>query len=250
MLAKEIRGKPEVEAPKVLPKRDDVKTEAERQASDEAYALLDKAKGYLNDGMKVDAVFYYQKALEKFLSLGWNREAEFVFNDMKKVEKQIDMEEKAEEKENDDQKSKIAYGALDRAEVLIGLQEHEKAIPLYEKAAIIFKEIGWEKESEMVERKIESLKKEVETKQLVIQRGQEKARSEKAFALLDKAKRQERERHITRAVEFGQQALELFESLGQEWARETERIREYVKGLEQEKAKKDELIRKLQSGEL
>lgn len=249
-IAEEIRAAPDVDVPKAPPKRTDIKSEVDRKASEEAYELLDKAKASLRDGMKVDAVFYYQKALEKFLSLEWNREAEFVFNDMKKVEKQIEMEEKAEGKESDDQKSKVAYGALDRAEVLKSLQDYEKAIPLYEQAATIFKDIGWEKEGEMVARQIESVKKEMDNKQLVIQRGQEKVKSEKAFQLLDMAKRQERERHITKALEFGQQALDIFESLGQEWARETERIREFVKRLEKEKARKDELIRKLQSGEL
>ncbi|MEX2716849.1 MAG: hypothetical protein Q6370_011150 [Candidatus Sigynarchaeota archaeon] len=222
----------------------------EKLIGDEAYEIIDEGNRLHKAGKRVEAIEAYQKAIEKFKSIGWNREQEAVVSQIKKVQKEIDDEQQNVSKQQEAAKTKLAYDAINEAEKCLRERQIEDALACYEKAIGIFESVGWAKEAAMIRQQVETVKAEQARKLVADTASTEQARIDKAFALIDEAKKYQRDKKIFKAVEFANQALDIFKGLGDKWAREITQVQKFAAELEQEKQRKEELIKKLKTGEL
>ncbi|MHA1715406.1 MAG: hypothetical protein ACTSXP_07160 [Promethearchaeota archaeon] len=250
LLAEQIRGPIEkIERPK--PSITDEKRqriEMEQAIANEAYEFIDMANNSLKEDKKQEAIAHYEKAIEIFQKLGWKREVDLVRQNIEKVMKQIEADREYEKKLIAETKEQNAYTMMEQAEKFLRERKHKEAIAAYQEAADLFQEIGWTNEMEMIKKQIEKIQANMKKSKITAQANQEKEMVNKAFALLDESKKYQRNRKIFKAVEYGKQALEIFEALGDAWARETTQVQKYIEDLEKEKARKEELIRKLKMG--
>ncbi len=222
----------------------------EKLVGDEAYEIIDEGNRLHKAGSREEAIESYQTAIDKFKSIGWNREAEAVVVQMQNVKKEIDDERLASSKQQETARTKQAYEAINDAERYLREKQTEEALASYEKAIGIFESVNWAKEAAMIRQQVETVKADLAKKLVADTANTEQARIDKAFALIDEAKKFQRDKKIFKAVEFANQALEIFKSLGEKWAREMAQIQKFAAELEQEKQRKEELIRKLKTGDI
>ncbi|MHA1679769.1 MAG: hypothetical protein ACTSUE_02095 [Promethearchaeota archaeon] len=223
---------------------------ADKEVADLAYSLLDDANALHKNNQKQEALGVYESAMKKFDSIGWTRERDAVLQQVRKIEEEMKEEEAISKKQEERQKTQKAYDAITDAERCIRGKETENAIACYERALEIFESVEWTKEAAMVRDQISKVRANMERKLIADTTLTEKAKSEEAYALLDKARLSKQNRKIFKAVEYARNALSLFESLGDEWSRETGQVKKFVDELEREKRRKEELIKKLKMGDL
>ena len=222
----------------------------EKLVGDEAYEIIDEGNKLHKAGKRVEAIEAYQKAIEKFKSIGWNREQEAVVSQIQKVQKEIDEERQTISKQQEAAKTNLAYDAINEAEKCLRERQTDAALARYEKAIEIFESVGWAKEAAMIRQQVETVKADQAKKLVADTASTEQARIDKAFALIDEAKKYQRDKKIFKAVEFANQALDIFKGLGEKWAREIAQVQKFAAELEQEKARKEELIKKLKTGNI
>ncbi|MBN2150485.1 MAG: hypothetical protein JW839_03460 [Candidatus Lokiarchaeota archaeon] len=222
----------------------------ERLVGDEAYEIIDEGNRLHKAGKREEAIEAYQKAIEKFKSIGWAREQEAVVVQIQKVQKEVDDEQLASARQQEAAKTKLAYDAINEAERCLREKQAEEALACYEKAIETFESVNWTKEAAMIRQQVEAVKADLARKLVAEVADTEQARVDKAFALIDEAKKYQRDKKIFKAVEFANQALDIFKGLGEKWARETAQIQKFNAELEQEKQRKEELIKKLKSGNI
>ncbi|HME52959.1 MAG TPA: hypothetical protein VKM55_12130 [Candidatus Lokiarchaeia archaeon] len=222
----------------------------EKQEGDEAYALIDEGNRLLKSEKRDEAIEQFQAALEKFEKIKWTREAEAVSQQIDKVNKEITDEQAHVAKEQESQKTQTAYDAINEAERFLRNKQPEKSIESYEQAIEIFDAASWTKEADMIRAQIEKINEDLAKRMVADTAGSEQAKADKAFALIDEAKRYQQDKKIFKAVELANQALDVFKGLGTKWSRETSQVQKLVAELDREKKRKEELIKKLKSGEL
>ncbi len=222
----------------------------DKLVGDEAFALLDDANALLRNGHREEAIRVFKNAMNKFETIGWTREKDAVVQQVKNIERDMEKEKVAASKEMEAVKTRKAYDAINEAERCLRNKQADEAMTCYVGALNVFEEVGWSKEATMVRNQIEKLKADLGKKLVAETVDTEKTRSDRGFALLDDARKFQNDRKIFKAVECARQALDVFTSLGDKWAREIGMVQKFVDDLEREKAKKEELIKKLTSGEL
>nr|MDO8115716.1 hypothetical protein [Candidatus Sigynarchaeota archaeon] len=217
---------------------------------DEAFMLLDDANALLKAGHREDAIRAFNSAMVKFDAIGWIREKDAVVQQIKNIEREMEKEKMAAAKELEAAKTRKAYDAITDAERCLRNKQPDEAMKCYESALNAFEEVGWSKEAAMVRSQIDKLKEDQNKRLVAETTDSDKTKSERGFALLDDARKFQNDRKIFKAVECARQALDVFTSLGDKWAREIAMVQKFVDDLEREKAKKEELIKKLTSGQL
>ncbi len=222
----------------------------EKLVGDEAYGIIDEGNRLHKASRREEAIEAYQKAIEKFKSINWGREAEAVVIQMQKVQKEIDDEHLASSKQQEAARTKQAYEAINDAERFLRDKKIEEALDRYEKAIEIFESANWAKEAAMIRQQVETVKADLAKRLVADTANTEQARIDKAFVFIDEAKKFQRDKKIFKAVEFANQALEIFKGLGEKWTREIAQVQKFAAELEQEKQRKEELIRKLKTGDL
>ncbi|MHA1793802.1 MAG: hypothetical protein ACTSVI_14255 [Promethearchaeota archaeon] len=250
-LAREIREKASTVTPAKATKEKVInRKKEEKRIGNEAYATLDDANKLLRSGHRELALESFNDALKLFDSIGWTRERDAVAQEIKKIEDKIKEEEALAAKQVEAKKIKSAYEAINDAEKALRAKQPEVAIGRYEHALEIFDSINWTKEADMIKEQIEKIKEDMNKKLVAEQASVEKSKIDKAFELIDEAKKQQRNRRIFKAVDLARDAYSIFVSLGDEWARETKQVKKFLDEIEKEKAKKEELIKKLKMGDL
>jgi tetratricopeptide (TPR) repeat protein len=222
----------------------------EKLVGDEAYEIIDEGNRLHKAGKREETIEAYQKAIEKFKSINWGREAEAVVVQMQNVQKEIDDDRLASSKQQEAARTKQAYEAINDAERYLREKQTEEALTCYEKAIEIFESANWAKEAAMIRQQVETVKADLSKRLVADTANTEQARIDKAFSLIDEAKKFQRDKKIFKAVEFANQALEIFKGLGEKWAREIAQVQKFASELEQEKQRKEELIKKLKTGNL
>lgn len=222
----------------------------EKQTGDEAYALIDEGNQLLKNEKRDEAIEKFQAARETFEKIKWTREAEAVTQQINKVNKEIEDEQATIVKQQESQKTQEAYDAINEAERYLRNKEPEKAIETYEKAIEIFEASNWTNEADMIRAQIEKINEDMSKRMIADTASSEQAKVDKAYALIDDAKRFQEDKKIFKAVELANQALDIFKNLGKSWSRETSQVQKFVSELDREKKHKEELIKKLKSGEL
>jgi len=222
----------------------------EKQTGDEAYEFIDEGNALLKEGRREEAIEKFNAALERFKKINWTREQEAVSEQIHKVQKEIEDGQLMVSKQQESQKTKDAYEAINEAEKFLRNKQPEEALACYEKAIQTFESVGWAKEASMIRQQIEKVKEDLAKRMVADTAGSEQAKVDKAFAMIDEAKRLQRDKKIFKAVEFAHQALDTFKALGDTWSRETAQVQKFVAELEHEKERKEELIKKLKSGDL
>ncbi|MFX0100102.1 MAG: hypothetical protein ACFFCS_11020 [Candidatus Hodarchaeota archaeon] len=250
ILAAQIRGQLD-EKEKA---QDDVeareKRELERKRSEEAYAILDEANAQLKKGEKQESMEKFIAAKKIFEEIGWERETDMVEEQLTSIKRDLHKEATIKEKEAEAEKTKEAYDAMNEAEKLIRDKKPEDAIKKFEEAIEIFEMVNWDKEANMIRAQIKKVQDDMKEAVVVQEAVTDQEKIDKAFALIDEAKKYQRDRKIFKAVEFAHQALDVFETLEEDWERELQQVRKFVDELVKEKEKKEELIKKLKLGEL
>ncbi|MHA1890792.1 MAG: hypothetical protein ACTSYS_07365 [Promethearchaeota archaeon] len=250
-LAREIREKASTVTPAKATKEKVInRKKEEKRIGNEAYATLDDANKLLRSGHRELALESFNDALKLFDTIGWTRERDAVAQEIKKIEDKIKEEEALAAKQVEAKKIKSAYEAINDAEKALRAKQPEVAIGRYEHALEIFDSINWTKEADMIKEQIEKIKEDMNKKLVAEQASVEKSKIDKAFELIDEAKKQQRNRRIFKAVDLARDAYSIFVSLGDEWARETKQVKKFLDEIEKEKAKKEELIKKLKMGDL
>ncbi|MHA1371379.1 MAG: hypothetical protein ACTSRA_16875 [Promethearchaeota archaeon] len=213
----------------------------------DAYAILDKANQILKTNKK-EAIKVFQQAIDIFKELGWVREIDLVKSQIAKIQQEIQTEESIVQKKKEIEATKKAYDYIDFAGKLIKDGKEEEALKKYEEAIKIFEGAGWTKEAQMIQAQMQKVKEDLDKKQLEITFKNEKEKIDKAFKLMEDARRYKSNRKIFKAVECAYEAWTLVKSLGNEWQKEREQFKAFLDELEKEKREKEDLLKRLRSG--
>ncbi|MFX0178883.1 MAG: hypothetical protein ACFE78_01760 [Candidatus Hodarchaeota archaeon] len=189
------------------------------------------------------------------------------FGEKKSMEKAEQLRKYQEMKAKQEKVQNEAFAFIDNAKFYEKNKKFNEAIENYEKAVDLLNSIGWKDQTQNIQFIIEKLIREketherFETKQQIEQSfiGREidsqvdsskivefefKKRSEEdiqieAFNLIDFAKKLEREKEYTKAIEKFQKAIELFESI--EWDSYIQPIVNFIDGIKEKQSKEDQL---------
>ncbi|MFO8019936.1 MAG: hypothetical protein R6U96_15030 [Promethearchaeia archaeon] len=158
----------------------------------------------------------------------------------------------AEEADLKDDNFQSAYRALDKANQAIEEGHLMKAVSELNEAKFNLQSLPGQANSlSLVEEKIEEWKDQLRSGKSLQKTKKESAQSNKkdleptsdlAYEYMDKSNKEKRKNNYKKAIELANKALEVFETLGAEWAREKAMVNKHIVQLEQSQEKRQELF--------
>lgn len=249
-LAEQIRGPAEVAAARVIDPAMVQQREREKALSDEAFKMIDVAKSLQKSERNAEAVDFFRQAMENFVQIGWKREADMVQEQMTSLERKMEAERQSAGRQRVEQRAGEAYAVMNSAEVHLGRKQFPEAITLYNQASAIFEEIGFAKEREMVLAQIEVARGSMRRLDTLAKGQDIQFAIDRGVALVEEARQLARKNQVFKAWEAAKEAASLFARAGDAGARDLAVLQPLLDDLEAEKVRKEEILKKLQSGQL
>jgi hypothetical protein len=223
---------------------------SEKELSDKAYQVLDSAEAQFKRGKFQLGMDKLQEALGYFQELGWEKEIAALQQRMDQEQEKLEQDHQRmrdlEQTQKDKELADKAYLLLDQADALFKRGKTNLGLQKLDESLETFTQLGWEKEMQAVQIRMDEEQNKVqfamETRKIQAKNAQEKAQSDRAFALLDEGENHLRKRHLGPAVEKYEEAAQIFEELG--WDRELKQINAHIANLrsqidEDEQARED-----------
>ena len=260
LLLEAERQSKEIEEAKVKEKRERLtKSQISDKLKDKIEEDLARANIEIQNGRYNKGVLKFKEIIKMMERVGWEKEIIEVKNQLyilkNKSHIPIITLEDIEKKEITD-KFKVAYEALDKAQVSLLKNRLMKAISELNEAKFNLEEtkVGV-KYIEEIESKLIELKEIVDKKKdlkdisdiegIEIEEGKPiELSSELAYEYMDKCKKEERRNNFKKAIEYATTAKEIFVKLGPEWAREIMSITRYISTLENKQIAREESFKR------
>jgi len=230
------------------------KAASEKEISDKAYQVLDSAEAQFKRGKFQLGMDKLEEALAYFKELGWDKEItaleQRMTQERDKVEQEHARMRELEKTQQDKELADKAYVLIDQADELFRRSKTNLGLQKLDESLECFTQLGWEKEIQGVQKRMEEEQKKVEfalqKRKIEAKNAQERERGDQAFILLDEGENNMRKRRLLPAVEKYESAAQIFEELG--WQRELKQVQTHIaklrKQIDEEEQAREEVKRK------